>query len=143
MPSGHDLTQLILQHVKKESLCSKGSHQQTMPHASIIRGRQQIPSKVSRRTGQLCSGFIKKDTDVKEVWNLPPRLRKSTSWWQESSYMDPERPLWEAVSVKPGLHWRPRGVGDIELWNSTCQEEQQTQHGTSQGKRNVLQSTRM
>lgn len=49
------------------------------------------------------------------LWNLSPQLRKATEERhvvEMSLHGGQERPLGEAVKVKPGLLWRPQDVGD-------------------------------
>lgn len=58
---------------------------------------------------------VMKDTRVKALWNLPPWLRRTTETnhvAEESLQGGPEKPLREAVKVKPQLQWRSQDVKD-------------------------------
>lgn len=58
---------------------------------------------------------VMKDTLLKALWNLSPWLRRTTEInhvAKESLEEGPEKPLSEAMKVKPGLHWRSQDVRD-------------------------------
>ena len=48
-----------------------------------------------------------------------------------------ERPLHEAVKLKPGLPWKTQGVRDVRVWD-TCRRELLMGSGTSPRERSVL-----
>lgn len=70
------------------------------------------------------SEFIKKDTSVRLVDQFLPG--------------DPERPLFEAVTVKPELHWRHQVVENAKKLGY-LPRLLQTSYGTSPRERNALQ----
>lgn len=72
------------------------------------------------------------------MWNLPPKSRKAAETKfvaGVSLHGGPERPLSEAVKVKPGFPWRPQDVEDARAmrylpgraadteWNQTKREK--------------------
>lgn len=61
------------------------------------------------------SGFRFKDTRVKGLWSPLTPLKKASEARNvtgKSLHGGQERPLHEAMKVKPGLYWRPQDVGD-------------------------------
>lgn len=123
----------------------KASVSQT--HTDVIPRGTQVPDRAGSRTSQLQPPGLAsvKDTRVKGLRSLPPKLRRAArpGVWQGSSWMQAGRPLHKAVKNR-SLDCRgdPRGLELPALWD-VCQGELQTGRGDSPRERSAWQSDKL
>lgn len=117
--SGQDSTHLIPELVKGRGLRDflglnnkKQLMQMKFKKGDMFQPHQE--KKKKKKTRQLQpsgSGFCVKKNIGKGLWNLPRWLFVTRSVAGASLCSGLERPLCEAVKMKPGLCWRPQAMG--------------------------------